>query len=111
MIQEGRDDTEIIPTLQKYGCLEGHIGIDNSKMFGDFTQLTDLRGVLDAKNKAEDMFYALPLDIRQDFNNNINDFTKNGAKYFAKKMEEEQAKLKQKQEPVQTELNLEANNG
>ena len=96
-IQEAREDTEIIPTLEKYGCIEGHMQVDPKKMYADFTGLTDLRGVLDAKIQAENLFYSLPLEEREHFNNDINQFTKNGEKYLKSKVEafEKQQKLEE----------------
>lgn len=114
MIQEAREDTEIVPTLEKYGCLEGHMQIDPQKMYADFTGLSDLRGILDAKINAENLFYKLPIEERQHFNNDINQFTKNGKSYFENKIKEAQAKAEAETKvlaPTQTELNLEANNG
>lgn len=87
-IQEAREDTEILETLKKYGCIEGHIIEDPNKMYADFTGLTDLRGIKDAQLKAEELFYNLPLEDRQYFNNNINEFTLNGKEYLEKKIQE-----------------------
>lgn len=104
-IQQNREDTEPIETLKKYGCLEGHIQMDPNKMYGDFTGLSDLRGVLDAKLKAEELFYNLPLEDRQHFNNDINQFTKDGAKYLKEKMDNFN-KTQIKEQPEQLELGV-----
>lgn len=84
LIQEGREDTEIETTLKKYGCLEGHIAVDNKKMLADFTEMQDFRGVNDMAIKAKEMFYNLPLETRQMFNNDLNTFTKEGKDYVKK---------------------------
>lgn len=116
MIQEGREDTEIEPTLKKYGCIEGHIAVDNNKILADFTEIEDFRGVNDKAIKAKEMFYDLPLDIRQQFNNNLNTFTKEGKNWVEKRIKEElKAKEQlnnQPQKQPQQELNLgDQNNG
>lgn len=87
-IQEAREDTEIMATLIKYGCIEGHIKVDAGKLYDDFTKYSDLRGVLEQKKAAENMFYNLPLDVRQSFNNNIDDFTKNGKEWLQNRIKE-----------------------
>lgn len=94
MIQEGREDTEIEPTLKKYGCLEGHIAVDNNKLLADFTEMTDFRGVNDMAIKAKEMFYDLPLETRQMFNNDINTFTKEGKAYVQKLVDKDMADAK-----------------
>ncbi len=87
-IQEAREDTEILPTLKKYGCIEGHIKVDADKLYNDFTAYSDLRGVLEQKKQAEAMFYALPLDVRQSFNNNISQFTSGGEAWLKARVAE-----------------------
>lgn len=112
MIQEGREDTEIEPTLKKYGCLEGHIAVDNNKILADFTEIDDFRGINDKAIKAKEMFYDLPLDIRQQFNNNLNTFTKEGKAWVQKRIKEELKAKEQQIEQPQQELNLgDQNNG
>ena len=89
-IQEQRDDTELYPTLQKYGCIPQQL-LDTNKAFADFTEFNDLRDLNDQQIKAKEMFYNLPADIRQKFNNNIGDFVKNGFEYLKAKIAEETA--------------------
>lgn len=88
-IQEAREDTEIYPTLEKYGCIEGHMMADNEKMFADFTEFRDLRTMKDQQIKADEMFYALPLEVRQKFNNDKNVFMRDGEKWLKDKIAEE----------------------
>ena len=92
-IQEGREDTEIYPTLEKYGSLEPmKLKVEHAEeMYKDFTQIQELggyRGVLDYQKKAKEMFYNLPSEIRKEFNNDINKFTKEGPEYLNKKIQE-----------------------
>lgn len=89
-IQENREDTEIIPTLKKYGCIPVQ-SQDTSTMYQDFTNASDLRGVLDKKIAAEQAFYNLPVEVRREFDHNIDKFMKNGEKYIKDKIEKEKA--------------------
>lgn len=101
-IQAGREDTEIIPTLEKYGSIEVmKLNKQNAEnLYQDFTQIQELggyRGILDYQKKAKEMFYSLPSDIRKDFDNDINKFTKNGAQYLQNKLTEFNAENVQKE--------------
>lgn len=92
-IQEGREDTEIYPTLEKYGSIEPmKLKVENAEqMYNDFTQIQELggyRGILEYQKKAKEMFYQLPSELRKEFNNDINKFTKEGAEYLNKKIAE-----------------------
>lgn len=90
-IQENREDTEIIPTLRKYGCID-RMELDHHAVYGDFREFGDLRELKDKQIKAEQMFYNLPLETRQKFNNNINTFIKDGEKFVKKLVDEDLAK-------------------
>ena len=95
-IQEAREDTEIIPTLKKYGCIPVTT-TDSASMYQDFTQAQDLRGVLDRKIAAENAFYNLPIEIRREFDHNIDRFIKEGEKYIKNRIEKEQAESAKQQ--------------
>lgn len=99
-IQEAREDTEIIPTLKKYGCID-RMELDHHAVYGDFREYGDLRELKDQQIKATNMFYSLPLETRQKFNNNINTFIKDGEKYVKQLVDIDIAKAqaeKQQQE-------------
>lgn len=89
-IQSGREDTEIYPTLEKYGCIDRMV-MNTQGIYDDFTKFKDLRGIKEQQQAAEAMFYQLPLEVRQKFNNNISTFTKDGEAYLKKKLAEEKA--------------------
>lgn len=111
MIQEGREDTEIEPTLKKYGCLEGNIAVDNKKMLADFSEMQDFRGINDMAIKAKEMFYDLPLATRQKFNNDINTFTKEGKAYVQKLVDKDIADAKARADnEKKAQAQVEANN-
>lgn len=87
-IQEGREDTEIYPTLEKYGCIDKMM-LNREDIFANYTEiqgLKDLRGLKELEIKSKQMFYNLPPEIRQEFDNDINKFTKNGEKYLKEKV-------------------------
>lgn len=100
-IQEAREDTEIIPTLKKYGCIPVTT-TDSASMYQDFTQAQDLRGILDRKIAAENAFYNLPIEIRREFDHNIDRFMKEGEKYINDRIAKEQAE-KAKEQPITTQ--------
>ena len=97
-IQEAREDTEIYPTLEKYGCIDKMI-LNTNDIYGDFTEFKDLRSMHDQQIKANEMFYKLPLEVRQHFNNNISQFMQDGENWLKQQMQP-------KEEPKQEELNL-----
>ena len=96
MIQEAREDTEIIPTLQKYGCIE-KLGIDPNKTYDSFVQINDLRDIYEAKAKADKLWESLPIEVRKEFNNNANEFMKNGEQWLKQKIAEQKAKEPQEE--------------
>lgn len=98
-IQEAREDTEIIPTLKKYGCID-RMELDHHAVYGDFTEYNDLRTLKDQQIKANNMFYNLPLETRQHFNNDINQFIKDGEKYVKNLVEIDLAKAQSKKEQM-----------
>lgn len=92
-IQEAREDTEIYPTLEKYGCLD-KLMLDKEMTLADFKDYSGYADLRDLKNqqiKAQEMFYNLPLETRQHFNNDINQFVKDGKSYVENLIKEEQA--------------------
>lgn len=104
-IQSNREDTELKPTLEKYGCIPTQ-NIDLNKTAGDFTQLNDMRTMLEQQKKAVEMWNGLPIDVRQSFNNNINDFVENGEKWVQNKIKEaKQEELKKQQYQMQMNFN------
>lgn len=107
-IQENREDTEIIPTLKKYGCIPVQ-SQDTAAMYQDFTNASDLRGVLDKKIAAEQAFYNLPVEVRREFDHDIDKFMKKGEKYIKDKIEKEKAE-KEKLNPKNIEISPVENN-
>lgn len=96
-IQEAREDTEIIPTLRKYGCID-RMELDHHAVYGDFREYGDLRDLKDKQIKANNMFYSLPLETRQKFNNDINQFIKDGEKYVKQLVDRDIARAKEQAE-------------
>lgn len=99
MIQEARTDTEIYPTLEKYGCLDKII-INEQDVYADLRNAMDLRNIYDQQREAERLWYELPLEVRKDFDHDPKKFSENGLEYFKKKAEE-----KAKEQEKQTQLN------
>ena len=93
MIQEARADTEIYPTLEKYGCLD-RITRDTAAIYGDFTEIKELRNVIEQSNKAEELWKSLPLDMREHFQNNKELFMEGAEEYLTNKIKEQEEKNK-----------------
>ena len=81
VIQAGRQDTELYPTLELYGCID-KMQIDPNKVYADFREFKDLRSMQEQMNKAQQMWNDLPYDVRMKFNNNMHTFVKDGEKYI-----------------------------
>lgn len=112
-IQEAREDTEIYPTLEKYGCID-RMMLNTQGVYDDFTKYGQLREIKEQQAMANNMFYNLPLDTRQKFNNDINVFMKDGEKYVKKLIDDEAAKKIQVElpkEPIISEIKGEVTNG
>lgn len=114
MIQENREDTEIYPTLEKYGCIDKMM-LNREDVYADYTKLQemrDYRGIKDFENQAKNMFYNLPLEVRQEFDNDINKFTRGADEYVAKLKKEDLKKIEENQKPkLEKEVQGELING
>lgn len=91
-IQENSEDTEIYQVLEKYGCID-RIMLNKEDVYGDFTAFKGLRDMKDQQIMAENMFYSLPLQTREKFNNDKNLFMKEGEKYIKGLIDAEKAKI------------------
>lgn len=111
-IQEAREDTEIYPTLEKYGCID-RLKLAGEPLYQDFTELQklgDARNILEFQKKAENMFYSMPTEDRSVFNNSIQQFVEKGESWLKEKIEK--AKQNEPEAPTtQTEEKGEVNNG
>lgn len=101
MIQEAREDTEITEVLKRYGCIE-RLGIDPKKTYNSLIEINDLRDIYEAKARADKLWEQLPIEVRQEFNNNANEFMKNGEKWLKDKIAKEtpaQTQTTEKEQP------------
>lgn len=89
-IQEGREDTEIYPTLQKYGCID-RMMLNKEDIYQDFKNFKNisLRDLKAQQQLANNMWQKLPLETRQKFNNDKNVFLKDGEKYIKQLIDED----------------------
>lgn len=106
-IQKAREDTEIYPTLDKYGCIDKlQLNIDNAeKFYQDIQEVKDLRGVIDQQHKATALWEALPLEVRAEFGHSMNEFTQKGEQWLKNKIE---SFKKANEEPKNQELPFES---
>jgi hypothetical protein len=91
-IQAAREDTEIYPTLEKYGSLK-RMEIDVNTLYGDITEIKDLRDIHDMIKKSEEIWEGLPVEVRREFNHDKQRFMNEGEEWI-KKLKDEQEKNK-----------------
>lgn len=87
-IQEGRDDTEIYPTLEKYGCID-KLKMDTQEVYNNFSKLSDMRDIIEQKKEADLIWENLPLEVRSEFGNNQQEFLRDGEKWLKSKLIEQ----------------------
>lgn len=107
-IQAQREDTEIYPTLEKYGNIKA-LERPAKEVYADVSNALELRDLLDQDKKLEELFYSLPLEERREFDNDFYKFKANGLEYYNKKAIKEiekNRKLREEQEntPVKVEI-------
>lgn len=88
-IQAEREDTEIYPTLEKYGCLD-KIMLNEKDLFIEWKKMSDLRSLKDQQIQAEQMWNMLPWETRQEFGNDMYRFANEGEQWLRNKIEAEQ---------------------
>ncbi len=110
-IQEAREDTEIYPTLEKYGCID-RMMLNTQGVYADFTSFKGLREMKEQQQMADKMFYNLPLETRKVFNNDKNIFTRDGEKWLKEKIKAEETAKKAETPKIETpKVESEVKNG
>ena len=84
-IQEGREDTEIYETIEKYGCID-RMKLDTQGIYDDFTEIKDLRNFCEQNIKAQELWESLPLETRQEFNHDKTLFAEKGEEWLLNKI-------------------------
>ena len=103
-IQENREDTEIYPTLEKYGCIEDTIKAmekNKQEIYQDLRGIKDLRGVLQQQQEAQNLWDNLPLEVRREFGHNSNEFMEKGENWLKNKID---AEIKANQPIIKTPI-------
>ena len=83
-IQANREDTEIIPTLRKYGNLKP-MEVDYQAMYGEFQNM-DLRDVFELRDRAKEMYDNLPAEIKAQFNDDPKEFAEKAPQWLEEKI-------------------------
>lgn len=96
-IQEAREDTEIEPTLKKYGCIDRMI-INVPDVYADLRGMNDLKSTIERQKKGQEIWDNMPLEVKEEFNNNIYNFMDNGMEWAQKKQEKQAATIIAQQE-------------
>lgn len=107
-IDAGREDTELYKTLEKYGCIDRMI-VDKEQVFGDLSEVMDLRDSIEQMKKADQLWDSLPLDFRKEFLNDKHEFIKNGMSVLKKKIDAEIKASKEKEPIVKETIEKESN--
>lgn len=84
-IEAGRDGTNVYEIIEKYGLdyAKNHMGLPNLKAIQeDLSHIHGLQDLLEINKRAQRNWEQLPLEIRKKFNNNRNDFVKNGNEWL-----------------------------
>lgn len=89
-IDSGREDTELYVTLEKYGCIDRMI-VDKEQVYGDITQIMDLKDSMEQIKQADELWESLPLDFRKQFLNDKTEFMRNGLDYLKNQIDAEKA--------------------
>lgn len=98
-IEASREDTEIYPTLLKYGTLKP-LQKSYEAIYGDFTEYNDFRTLNDKAIQANKMWDELPTDIKHEFNNDKNEFIDRGMEWAKNQIEKQtQAVIETPAEP------------
>lgn len=110
-IQDNRTDTEILPTLEKYGVAKGMEKLKRydpenaEKYYGDFRSIKgDFRNLLDQKIAADKMWSNLPMELKQKFGNSQREFLEKGEKWLKSEVEKYNAQF-QEQNNVSSQTN------
>lgn len=88
LIQAGREDTEIYPTLEKYGIVPSinsaaEFFKNNGKGFyAEFEKTMNNRDYHELMQGATEQWENLPLSIREKFHNNKEEFMTNGLEWL-----------------------------
>lgn len=100
-IQEGREDTEIYPTLEKYGCLD-RMTLDAKGIYTDLTDKKDLRSSIEQIELSNKLWLQLPAEVRQIFNNDKKEFAENGESWLKNQIDLHTQQSQQNQ-PTETQ--------
>lgn len=103
-IQEANVDTDIYEVARKYGmvgaekeCAETYMQKNLTELDEAFQEFMDMRSVLDKKIQAENMWNDLPIEIKRQFNNDVNEFMDNGPDWIKQQVELENQRLAQQE--------------
>lgn len=112
-IQEANVDTDIYEVARKYGmvgaekeCAQTYLAKNYNQLEEEFQEVQDLRSVLDQSIKANNMWSDLPIEIKREFNNDVNEFRDRGQEWIGKiasefRRKQEELKAQQQQTNVQ----------
>ena len=104
-IQAAREDTEIYPTLEKYGSLECMEKKNVHMIYADVSEALDLQGMYNQDLKLQEVFDNLPSRERNIFNNDFYTFKENGLNYYKQKAEAELQRAAEIRQQIEEQKN------
>lgn len=87
-IQSGREDTEIYPMIEKYGIIKTNKDLEKPLLYGEFTELQNLRDVQEKMILADNLWDRMSLEQRKFYHNNKMEFVRYPTKYADFKKEQ-----------------------
>lgn len=98
-IQDAREDTEIYPTLERYGCIE-RLKLNTPEVYEDIRNIKDLRSSMEQVQEANKLWESLPLEVRKEFGHSSKEFLEKGENWLKNKIDLAKAKNEELQKPT-----------
>lgn len=97
-IQENNKDLNIYEVLEKYnGKYVNRLKYDPEVEKAEIDHTLTLDKVFERQERLKEQFLNLPLEVRKEFNNDVNEFTDRGQTWLAEKIKTIQKEAQEKQ--------------
>lgn len=110
MIQDAREDTEIYPTLEKYGSIERMV-MKTPDVYQDLREIKDLRSSMDQVKEATKLWENLPLNVRKEFGHSQKEFMEKGENWLKNKIDQQYKIEEEMKKPIVNTEKTEVQNG
>lgn len=96
MIQEAREDTEIYPTLEKYGMINS-MATDKKLIYADISEALSYQDLAEQDARLNTIFEEMPAKERNKFDNDFYKFKQNGLKTYEEEAKTNLQKIQEQQ--------------